>query len=173
MDPSEIIALPYSFSKLSIFVAAPVLFVTGIWLVTVPNKLLTKIFRLTRLTLITYALFGICGTHIVTDYRNSIAAALYAATLASTTWTSSSTTSSILDDLPFYDYPKNALGFCQLYGMMLISTVFQILNVLDRGLQVQRWPLPVIFGTTYGYVIGSFAGIVCDYLRRTKEKGGR
>jgi hypothetical protein len=43
---------------------------------------------------------------------------------------------------------------------------FQILTVLDRGLQIQSWPLRVILGKAYGYVMGSLIGIVFRYYER-------
>jgi hypothetical protein len=165
MDPSEILAIPYSLQKLTYFVMLPVVAVLVLWLVRTPQKMMTNLLKLMKLTAVVYALFGICGSHIVTDYQHSLTAALYVASLASTTWTDS-TSSNILEELPFYNFSEHVLEFCQLYGMLLVSIPFQILTVLDRGLQIQRWPLPVILGTTYGYVIGSLIGIFFKKFER-------
>jgi bacteriorhodopsin len=165
MDPSEIRAIPYSLKKLTYFVMLPAVLVMLEWLVTTPQKMMTNLLKLTKLTAIIYALFGLCGSQIVTDYQHSLTAAVYVACLASTTWTDS-TSSHILEELPFRNFTKHVMKFCQIYGMVVVSIPFQIIAVLDRGLQIQRWPLPVVLGATYGYVMGSIAGIFFSYYER-------
>mmetsp|Transcript_113442 Transcript_113442/g.169703 ORF Transcript_113442/g.169703 Transcript_113442/m.169703 type:complete len:226 (-) Transcript_113442:56-733(-) len=172
MDPSEIRAIPYSLKQLTYFVMLPAVVVMVLWLVYTPQKMMTNILKLTKLTAVVYALFGVCGSHIVTDYQHSLTAAFYVACLASTTWTDTES-SNMLEELPFYNWTRHVMKFCQLYGMMIVSIPFQIITVLDRGLQIQRWPLPIILGATYGYVMGSLAGIFFSYYERKaleKEK---
>lgn len=177
MDPSEIIIEPFSLQKLTIFSTFPIVIVMIFWLVKEPQKMTGKLLSLTKLTLVTYALFGFCGGYIVTHYQHSLTAAIYVATLASTTWTSQQPSSNILDELPFADL-SNLLATSRLYGMVLICIPFQVLQVLDAGAQVQRWPLPIVLGCTYGYVVGSLVGVTLLYFQnesanKRKSKQGR
>lgn len=43
-------------------------------------------------------------------------------------------------------------------GTIAGAVVFQILRLYDRGWQVQRWPVPVILGSTIGWTVGAFVG---------------
>ena len=144
MDPSEILAIPYSLKTLNVFVMFPVVIIMILWLITDPTKMMSNLLSLTKMTMATYALFGFCGSHIVNDWQHSLTAALYIGALASTTSTGKRT-SNILEELPFYDH-SDLLAANRLYGMLLVSIPFQVLTVLDRGIQIQRWPLPVILG---------------------------
>lgn len=196
MDPSIIKGMNYSLKKLTLFVMGPMTVVFMSWLIRTPDQMMTNLFKLARLTMIVYALLGMCGSYIVTDWQHTLTAALYVATLVSTTlkidYSATNNNnkniavgtilkaskpppmaaSNILDDLPLYDVDgMNIFGCCRLYGMILVSIPVQILSVLDHGIQIQRWPLPIILGTTYGYVIGSMLGMLFRYFqRRNKEK---
>jgi hypothetical protein len=57
--------------------------------------------------------------------------------------------------------------------MILTSVPFSVVTILDAGMQIQRWPLPILLGTTYGYVIGTFVGVTSLYYQRRGklEKG--
>jgi len=65
-----------------------------------------------------------------------------------------------------------------LYSTLLVTIPFMILNVLDNGNQIQRWPVPVLLGSTVGLIVGvglwifSICGsIFIRMLRRdTREK---
>lgn len=48
---------------------------------------------------------------------------------------------------------------CILYSTFLIMVPFMILNILDHGDQIQRWPVPIILGSTVGHVVGVVVGI--------------
>jgi hypothetical protein len=172
MDPSEILAIPYSLQRLTVFAMTPVVVIMLIWLVKSPDKMMSNLLSLTKLTMATYALFGLCGAYIVTNYQHSLTAALYIAALASTTWTKKGHTSNILEELPFYDH-SNLLASSRLYGMLLVSIPFQVLTVLDRGIQIQRWPMPILLGGTYGYVVGTMAGIFLMHFQNKAEQQRR
>ncbi len=43
-------------------------------------------------------------------------------------------------------------------GTLAGAVVFQILRLYDRGWQVQRWPVPVITGSTIGWTVGALIG---------------
>ena len=168
MDPSEIAALPFDIRRLTIFTGLPVVFIMLLWLRNAANRLTSNLLSLTKLTLVIYATFGVAGNNIVENYRHSLTAALYVASLASTTWTGVETTN-VLKELPFAD-SSDLVAFCRLYGMLLTTIPFSVVTILDAGLQLQRWPLPVICGCTYGYTIGTLIGVTALYYRRkTKE----
>jgi hypothetical protein len=171
MDPSEIRAVPFSLRRLTIFTMLPVVSIMLIWLIKSPDRLTSNLLSLLKLTLAMYGLFGLAGSNIVDNYKHSLTAALYVAALASTTSTGKET-SNILQELPFAD-SSNLLAFCRLYGMILTSVPFSVVTILDAGMQIQRWPLPILLGTTYGYVIGTFVGVTSLYYQRRGklEKG--
>lgn len=54
-----------------------------------------------------------------------------------------------------------------LRSIIVILVPMQILLLYDRGWQIQRWPVPVIVGTTIGWVIGTFIGTVSILIRST------
>ena len=41
-----------------------------------------------------------------------------------------------------------------MYATIITTIPFQILNILDHGIQIQRWPIPMILGATIGHCIG-------------------
>eukprot|EP00980_Cylindrotheca_fusiformis_P003842 scaffold858_cov123-Cylindrotheca_fusiformis.AAC.18 len=168
MDPSEIKAIPYSIRRLTSFTMLPVVAIMLLWLKNSPDRMTSNLLSLLKLTLVVYALFGLAGTNIVDNYKHSLTAALYVAALASTTFIGNGSFN-VVQELPFSD-PSNLIAFCRLYGMILTSVPFCVMNILDAGMQIQRWPLPILVGTTYGYVIGTFIGVTSLYYQR-KSKG--
>lgn len=169
MDPSEIVAIPSDIRRLTIFTALPVVFVMLLWLRYFSNRLSSNLLSLMKLTLVVYALFGVAGTNIVDNYRHSLTAALFVSVLASTTWVEKES-SNVLDELPFSD-PSDIIAFCRLYGMILTTIPFCITTLLDAGMQIQRWPLPVICGCSYGYTIGTLIGVTALYYQRKSKEG--
>jgi hypothetical protein len=173
MDPSQIAAIPFPLERLTPYVMLPVVVQMIYWLVTNPAKLTMKILSLIKVTAIAYGLMALSGNYIVTNAQHSMLAALYLATLISTT-SNGTSTYHVLDEFPFKDM-SDQLTFCQLYCTIMFTTGFQVLTVLDHGMQIQRWPVPVLVGATYGYVFGSVAGILLGYARslrgppKTKE----
>jgi hypothetical protein len=138
-----------------------------IWLIKAPLKMMSNLLSLTKLIMVTYALFALCGANIVDNYQHSLTAALYVAALASTTWTGK-TTSNILEELPFYDY-SDLLAASRFYGMVLVGIPIQVLSTLDAGVQMQRWPMPITLGVTYGYVGGTLFGLFLLYAQNKKR----
>lgn len=49
-----------------------------------------------------------------------------------------------------------------MYAVIFVTIPFQILNVLDHGSQIQRWPVPIILGSTVGHCIGCFIGFIAS-----------
>jgi hypothetical protein len=171
MDPSDIVAVPYPLDRSIGFVMFPVVILMIYWLVKNPSTLMWNLLNLIKLTGITYALFAVSGNYLVKNWQHSVTAALYMATLLSTT-ASQKRTSNILEELPFNDL-SDIMATSRLYTTILCTIPFQLLTVLDHGLQIQRWPIPVILGSTYGYVFGTLIGIIVTYLasqRKAKEQ---
>lgn len=67
---------------------------------------------------------------------------------------------------------------CVVYSVMIITVPFMILNILDHGDQIQRWPVPILLGSTVGHVVGVGFGVVSVWgsfgvrsvRRRMREK---
>ncbi len=60
-----------------------------------------------------------------------------------------------------------------MYVTIFTTVPFQILNILDHGKQIQRWPLPIVLGCTIGHCIGSILGLVVvwsSYAFKAEEK---
>lgn len=53
----------------------------------------------------------------------------------------------------------------RLYATLLITIPFQILQILDSGIQVQRWPIPQVLGSTVGWVVGSVVGLLWTFYK--------
>jgi hypothetical protein len=169
MDPSEIISTPYDLDRLNAFVMFPVTIILLLTLIRVPQKMLSFSVSLGRLTLVVYGLLGLCGAHIVENFKHSSLASLYIAALVSTTFTTDDVTPQILAQLPIRDH-SDLLKTSRIFGTIVGCIPFQILSILDRGVQIQRWPLPIILGVTYGYVFGSIIGLVMLYFQRRQEQ---
>ena len=65
----------------------------------------------------------------------------------------SSLADSVLKRLQWRDAetPEDILASTRLYGTVLVAIPFQVLHILDWGAQVQRYPLPILLGTTIGW----------------------
>mmetsp|Transcript_19222 Transcript_19222/g.28795 ORF Transcript_19222/g.28795 Transcript_19222/m.28795 type:complete len:291 (-) Transcript_19222:94-966(-) len=61
-----------------------------------------------------------------------------------------------------------------MYVTIFVTVPFQILNILDHGMQIQRWPLPILLGCTIGHCLGSIIGPVVAwssyYLKNVEKK---
>ncbi len=49
-----------------------------------------------------------------------------------------------------------------MYSTILVAIPFQILNILDHGEQIQRWPMPIILGSTIGHCLGCSVGFIAS-----------
>lgn len=54
---------------------------------------------------------------------------------------------------------------CRFTATLLITIPFQILQILDSGNQVQRWPIPLVLGSTVGWVVGSVVGLLWTFYK--------
>lgn len=66
--------------------------------------------------------------------------------------------------------PETILASSRMHGTLLVAIPFQILHILDWGAQVQRWPLPVIIGCTYGWIVGTLGGLVLIKLQSRRHR---
>jgi hypothetical protein len=144
MDPSEIVATPMTLDNVAAFTMTPVVVLMIFWLYRAPRKFSSNMVTLTKLTLVTYALFALCGDNMVKNWKHSILTATYIGALVCSTATGSTSTN-IMDQIPFTDF-SNLMATARLYCMLLFSIPFQVLAVLDKGVQIQRWPLPILLG---------------------------
>lgn len=167
MDPSEIIATPFPIQNVISFTMFPVVVMMIYWLVRSPTRFSSNMISLTKASLVTFALFALCGDNLVKHWQLSLLTAIYIGALAVSTSTGKET-SNILEELPFSDF-SDIMATCKLYGMFLFCIPFQIMSVLDHGNQIQRWPLPMLFGGTYGYVIGTLIGLLMVYLQNNRK----
>jgi hypothetical protein len=44
------------------------------------------------------------------------------------------------------------------YACSICTTLFQVLLLYDRGYQMQRWPIPIVAGCTFGWILGILVG---------------
>ena len=77
------------------------------------------------------------------------------------------------------DFLLQQLGYemnsCIVYSTCGITIPFMILNILDHGNQLQRWPVPILVGALVGHVVGGLIAIVVGWYRLyqwKKEKIG-
>jgi hypothetical protein len=74
------------------------------------------------------------------------------------------------------DYQKwfemQFLASCQTHATAFGVIPCSVLRLYDWGSQIQRWPLPLILGSTYGFVAGTVLGIGGIVLLRYNGGGG-
>jgi hypothetical protein len=55
---------------------------------------------------------------------------------------------------------KTVLHQTIVYGCTITTILFQILRLFDHGYQIQRYPIPIIFGCTIGWMLGTWIGMI-------------
>lgn len=181
MDPTEIIAVPIPLYRLENFVgfAALVLFIVSVpwWeLVVLVNTLKT-------LGITTFAVLGmaiLCGAHPVHNLLYTVLASFYVASLISLNppvFNDATRTTNNNKQLLLFTRRIDALvsgddvmQSFRLYATLLTMIPFQILNILDSGLQAQRWPVPMLLGSTVGWILGSVLGLLWEFCYTTHNK---
>jgi|AntRauTorckE5430_2_1112549.scaffolds.fasta_scaffold00498_2 hypothetical protein len=68
-------------------------------------------------------------------------------------------------ELTFIESLVNELNCYILYGTVVTTIPFVVLNILDGGLQIQRWPIPIILGSFYGHILGITIGTLVGLYR--------
>jgi hypothetical protein len=174
MDPSEIIAVPVPLDLLD----RHVFFTMSVLLVAKPRILrkidFSKEVRVQIMaTALMLAVLILCGVHPLRDLPHTLRAALYLTTLA---WPMGVLKGEEHDTFLNRCYqlvdlsivPTTAgvnqagliIASHRFYGTMLGLIPFAILNILDWGLQIQRWPLPLVIGGTIGWTVGNLFSIL-------------
>ena len=169
LDPTEIIVVPYPLERLAWFVG---LTVTFRWLLALsswshPRLMLQHLSHLIQGTLLSCIVIILCGADPFTNFLHTLGSALYLTNLALFVhpWSDSELKSSFSDSMYHYLDDNDSMTSCRLRGTVLGTIPFQVLNVLDWGIQVQRWPLPVLIGSTYGWIGGTLLGIVLSHVK--------
>jgi len=172
MDPSEILKEPIPFQRLNVYVMLPIVIIYMSKYAEDPTLFTTYNVAYLRLSALVYALLGVCGANIVTHPWHSIVSALYVASLLTTTCDTGTMAgeSNVLNQLPFRGASIDILATSRLYGMLAVMIPFQLFLILDRGTQIQRWPIPVVVGATYGYVLGTIFGIILGSMQKRIAK---
>ena len=180
MDPTEIIATPLEAPSVGFFtgISVLVLFAMSVkwW---EPKQLLLETRNFILATLLTLFAMVLCGADPTENQVHTLWASLYAAALVwlSPPLTDASTTtvsdfqSALLTRLRWMSHrtPNEKLSFCRFYATLLVAVPFQILNILDWGAQIQRWPLPIILGCTFGWIAGSLFALLLLTLQPSSK----
>jgi uncharacterized integral membrane protein len=128
------------------------------------------------LTVILFFISILCGVSPFANVHHSLLASFFVATLACG-YIQPKADESIqmaikrvivvpdYSELPYIDCLVNEMNGYMLYSVVAVTIPFMILNVLDGGFQVQRWPLPIILGCFCGHVIGIIVGTLVGIYR--------
>jgi hypothetical protein len=65
---------------------------------------------------------------------------------------------------------QHLLAKIMFYCCVAFTVPMQILLLYDRGWQVQRWPVPVIVGSTVGWVVGLCLGTMVATSRTFQDQ---
>jgi hypothetical protein len=166
IDPTDIVLIPYDLSRLFVYVGSIIGFLIatqclrGMWYHLLPSSAMVLSFMI------------VAGASPTTNILHTAISALYCAALC-------------LADPPlripvapprtFAEHLRYRFRGHEVYsdrkqrqqaivaraasqGTLAGAVVFQILRLYDRGWQVQRWPVPVITGSTIGWTVGALIG---------------
>ncbi|GAX09896.1 hypothetical protein FisN_11Lh119 [Fistulifera solaris] len=168
IDPTDIVLIPYVLSRLFVYVALIIAFLIatqcfrGMW-----YHLLTSSAMVLACTIV-------AGASPTTNILHTAISALYCAALCLADppiWISVSPPPTFAEHIRYrlrghevYSDLKQRqqaiVARAASQGTLAGAVVFQILRLYDRGWQVQRWPVPVITGSTIGWTVGAVVGIV-------------
>jgi len=188
LDPTEIVAVPYDLHRLRFYVCITAAFAIGAastrtmtTTTTSLPHLLLLLLDLMGLTALTFVLMILCGASPYENLLHTAWASLYLSALAGFMDPTVSTTSKTNAEHSLSTRASSVLlrrlrgtggsgangGDQQerISAIVANSTIgvtipFQILLLYDRGWQAQRWPIPVVLGSTVGWVFGIVFGTV-------------
>ena len=172
LDPTEIIATPFPFEQLLWFVG---IVATIQWFLLLAFQwshaqgFFLYLKHSVQGTFLFYFVFVLCGADPWRHILQTMATAWYVTHLVVLIkpWSPPDKPQTnfqhVLKHLLHWD--NTNLASFQIYGTLLVAIPFQVLHVLDWGIQIQRWPLPVIIGTTYGWIVGSALGIIWTQVK--------
>mmetsp|Transcript_20423 Transcript_20423/g.30307 ORF Transcript_20423/g.30307 Transcript_20423/m.30307 type:complete len:213 (+) Transcript_20423:179-817(+) len=176
MDPTDIIVIPYTLERLSFYVSVVVIVFLALsiktWYKNPGISILNIVLQILYAAFILFGIFVLCGADPTRHIFHTILSALYVAALAWLTPISNKTTKSnfSVQLSQRLQLQTDILASYRLYGTVLGIIPLQILNILDWGAQVQRWPLPLLIGSTYGWIVGTLVGIIQTQLRTIRQK---
>ena len=150
LDPTDILSLPLPKDDLVLFVGGAV---TGMFLFSVPwwdPSILVQHAYFTCMTaILLWGVFVLCGAHPTQHYQITALACLYIASLL-TCWNPACS--------PFQFHRRFATP--RVYATLITMVPCSILHILDWGAQIQRWPIPLLLGSTVGHAIGTVVSII-------------
>ena len=182
MDPTDIVLVPFDLARLTVYVAV-VSALSWLRVVTVirPAPLLMPLLvQRVSATAVIWIMAIVAGASPTKDLYHTGLASLYLATLTVVVTTSPGTPPPQQSNYGFWqsrlalpalnseDYPSintnthfsnQLLAACQIHATLFVTVPFQVLRLYDWGSQIQRWPLPMILGSTYGFVVGTLVGL--------------
>lgn len=173
MDPTEIVLVPYNLQRLLLFVTLTVLLLLCV--IHPVRSWPAALGHLILLSTICFGLFILCGASPYENVLHTALASTYFVTLgwsvtpifeASTTVSSMSWYEQFRRNLQIWrndhnstmTLPQKQQSYLQkivLLSCIACTIPLQVLLLFDRGWQWQRWPIPVILGSTFGYVGGT------------------
>jgi putative effector of murein hydrolase len=74
------------------------------------------------------------------------------------------------DAVTLAEEQQHLLAKIMFYCCVAFTVPLQILLLYDRGWQVQRWPVPVIVGSTIGWVVGLCLGTMVATSRTFQDQ---
>jgi hypothetical protein len=162
LDPTEIKAVAYPLERLGYFVG---LTITSFMLLSIPwwhpTVLWNYVTYVGQGTIVSYLAMILCGADPWNNVAHTIWTSLYMANLAlMNPCLSGPAPASFVSHVNQLLEFNGIIASSQFYGTLFGIIPFQILNVLDWGSQVQRWPLPVLIGSTYGWIGGTVVGMI-------------
>jgi hypothetical protein len=194
MDPTDIVKVPYDLERLCLYVISVVVVLGILATAPSNNTRQLSIPGLVVLTLTGHGIIVLCGASPVQNPWHTLAASLYTTALISfdppifvsdqddSTATASSSNNAVVSWFPQLQLlvrgtrPKQrhgssiqqqrqdkvAMAVAHCVAACLIPC--QILLLYDHGMQVQRWPVPTIMATSYGWAIGLVTGTLWAIL---------
>jgi len=154
--------VPIDLPRLLLYVAG-VLFVA--MLASHHHDLVNKLLNISKLTIIVFIVMIVCGASLYENQWHTLAASVYFTTLLTFD-------PPILDDSSRWNEQyirirlrgspiqslQDRIAVATFHCTVAATIPLQILRLYDRGWQVQRWPVPVILGSTYGWILGVVIG---------------
>jgi hypothetical protein len=141
LDPTEIVLVPYNLERFTLFVLGPLFLAT----VADPSGY-KQLPSLAGLSFLVFCTMILCGASPTENLLHTALASIYLSTVIG------------------LDENLSLLSSVNLssstHGCLAGTIVLQILLLYDRGWQAQRWPIPLVLGCTYGWVLGKLLGFI-------------
>lgn len=192
IDPTDIVLIPYNLTRLTLYVLTTVV----VALLAVHSQKQQAVMVVLRQQLLPWTAMFWCimilsGTNPTVHPLHNILGAMYSTTLCLLDppfVTSADTGASIppaaaaasqrqLTTLLGQRFAgssssqHNVVSRTMAQGTLAGAAALQILRLYDRGWQVQRWPVPLIVGSSVGWAVGLLVGtLVVEQQRRRRHR---